>query len=85
MANQSSFRTPLSDVGFHDLLPSALSFKDELNGVAEGAVATGVGRDVVRFRFHFGAGVLHGDGQPAARMAGRSMMSSPMKAASSEL
>jgi len=39
-------------------------------GVAEGAVASGVGRGVVGFPLHFGAGVFYGDGQPGGAHGG---------------
>ena len=47
-----------------------MCFKDELYGIAEGAVASGVGRGVVRFPLYFGASVFYGDGQPGGAHGG---------------
>jgi hypothetical protein len=48
-----------------------LRLENELNRVTEGAVAASVGRDVVRFPFHFGAGVFHGDSEASGAHGGK--------------
>jgi len=60
----------LADVSLHYLFPLPLRFENELHRVAEGAVAAGVGRDVVSFLFYLGAGVFHGDGQASGAHGG---------------
>ena len=40
-----------------------MSFEDVFDGVAEGAIASRVGSNVVRFFLHFGTGILHRDGE----------------------
>jgi hypothetical protein len=57
------FKFLLANVLLHGASPFVLCFKDEFDGIAKGAVATRVGRDVVSFFLHLGAGVFHGDGQ----------------------
>ena len=47
-----------------------MRFQDVFDRVAEGAVAAGVGSDVVGFLLHFGAGVFHGDGQACGAHGG---------------
>ena len=59
-----------ADVGFYNLFPFSLGFEDEFNGVAESAVAAGVGRDVVGLALYFGAGVLDGDGEASGAHGG---------------
>ena len=68
---EAFFRAALAEVGFQDFFPLALSFEDELYGVAEGAVASGVRRDVVGLLLYFGAGVFDGDGQSRGAHGGQ--------------
>src|ERR1700687_1748332 len=66
-----AFGLSLPDVVFHDLLPFALRPEDELDSVAEGAVATSMRRDVMGLLFHFDAGVLHSDGEASGTHGGQ--------------
>ena len=50
---------------FDDLVEDALGVEDEVDGVAAGSVAAGVGGDVVGHGFDLGAGVGGGDGEAA--------------------
>jgi hypothetical protein len=67
----SFFRASLADVGFQNFFPLALRLKDEFDGVAESAVATGIGRNVVRFLLYFGAGIFHSDGEACGAHGGK--------------
>ncbi len=60
----------LADVGFYNLFPFSLGFEDEFYGVAEGAIAAGMGRYVVGLALHFGTGVFDGDGEAAGAHGG---------------
>jgi len=60
----------LADVSFDDLLPLPLGFEDEFDGVAQGAVASSVRRDVVSLLLHFGASVFHGNGEACGAHGG---------------
>src|SRR5437016_5144405 len=62
--------TPLANVFLHHAPPLVLGFKDELDGIAESPVATGMGRDVVGFLLYLGTGVFHGDGQTCGAHGG---------------
>jgi len=62
----SAFLTSLADILFHNFLPLALRLQNELDRIAQCAIATGVSRDVVRLQLHFGAGIFHGDGEAAS-------------------
>src|ERR1700730_15368433 len=68
---RASFLTALANVFVQHALPLALSFQDELYGISQGTFATAVGRDVVGFRFHFGTGIFHGDGQASDAHGGQ--------------
>ena len=58
-------------------LQSALGGEDEVDGVAAGTVAAGVGRDVVGGRLGLGRALAVAMERPQARMTGRSTTSSP--------
>ena len=55
------------EVLLDDLFEGALGGEDEVDGVAAGAVAAGVGGDVVGGGFDLRAGVGGGDGEAALR------------------
>src|ERR1700687_3105466 len=66
-----AFGLSLPDVVFHDLLPFALRPEDELDSVAEGAVATSMRRDVMGLLFHFSASVFYGNGEAPGTHVGK--------------
>src|SRR4030081_1810752 len=64
-------RASFADILFDYPLPFALSFQDELHGVAQGTLTSRVGRDVVGFRLDLGAGIFHGNGQASGAHGGQ--------------
>ena len=61
----------LAEIGVHHFFPFSLGFQDELYGIAEGAVASRMGCHVMGLFLHFGASILHRDGQAAGAHSGK--------------
>ena len=69
--SRASFWTTLSDVLLEYALPFALCLYDVLYGIAQGAGATFVWRDIVGFPLHFSSRVFHGNGKAAGAHGGQ--------------